>query len=318
MRATRAIKYITIILLASIHGTVLSQESNQSSSSASKEAVAISTSGAKRLVELDTGVEFALPVVWKKLAGEEVKYGMDSTEGPITVAVRFPVHFKKPAATAEELRERDLKQWQEMSEWKKEHRKIIEASWELPQLPDNISIISNGVEGNRGKGTFLIRNFYLTSPLSGIIAINCESPLSTATNDDACMSFVYSAKLIPADERQRRLAARKMIDRLYDDSKKEDVPCSTVNDENKEFRTFYPNAKLEDIPRFKTLNTYMLALYFSKMGQVKADKLKEYLALIKETPALLKQLEDYCVINPGETYAAAAKVVFRTSKSESK
>jgi len=263
-------------------------------------------------------MEFALQSSWKKQAGEGMKYTLEGAAAPVTLTLRFPVHFKKPVATAEALRDQDLRQWQDMPEWKKEHRKSINATWELPQLPDGIAVISNGLEGNRSDGAFLLRNFYLTSPVSGIVAVNCELPLASVSVDDICMVFVKSAKLIPAEERQRRLAAQQMVDRLYAESRKEDVPCSKIDDENKEFRSFYLNSKLEDIPRFKTLNTYMLALYFNKLSQVKPDKLKEYLALMKETPALLKQLEDYCLTNPEENYSTAAKTVFKTPTSSAK
>lgn len=273
----------------------------------------------KRMVELETGTEFALQTIWKpKYGGEGMSYSIEEADGTSILNVRFPGHFKKSVASAEALRDLDLKQWQDTPEWKKEHRNAIEANWELPSLPDNITVISNGIQGNRGKGTFLVRNFYLTSPISGVIAISCEMLQSKVNSDDVCMSFVKSAKLLPTEERQRRLAAKQMVDRLYTDSKKDDVPCSKVNDENKEYRSYYPNAKLETIPRFQTLNTFMLAIFFDKFGQVKPDRFKEYLGLMKEFPVKLKALEDECLANPDETYADAATAVFKTFKSDKK
>lgn len=311
---------VVLSVLGPWHNANSDEPVAQSSSSSSALAPTVTAPPRdRRMVELETGTEFALQPIWKtKYSGEGMNYSIEEADGTSTLNVRYPAHFKKPAANAEARRDLDLKQWQDMPEWRKEHRKAIETNWELPSLRDNITVISNGIQGNRGKGTFLIRNFYLTSPISGVIAISCEMPQSKVSNDDACMTFVRSVKLLPPEERQRRLAAKEMTDRLYADSKNDNVPCSKINEENKEYRSYYPNAKLESIPRFQTLNTYMLAIYFDKIGQVKPERFKEYLELMKEFPIKLKALEDECLANPDKTYADAATAVFKTFKTDKK
>jgi hypothetical protein len=272
----------------------------------------------KRILEPESAVQFTIDEVWKQ------KYSEDSTtftrDGGAagTLIVRFPPNFKSQPQSAESLRDDDLKNAKNKPEWKKEHRRSVDVTWEVPALPDGLVAISNGFESARDKKTFLVRNFYITSPIKGIVAVSCELPIEAVSADDVCMTVMKTTKILSAEDRQRRLAAGEMMTRLSNDSEKEDVLCSKINDENKEFRSFYPTAKIEEAPRFKKLNTLMLALYFKDFSKVPPNKLKEYLALIKEIPVLLKTLEAECQSNPQESYADAVKVVFKSSKSESK
>jgi hypothetical protein len=272
----------------------------------------------RRIVEPESGVLFLLDASWKRKYTEEGTGFVREGAVPAVLIVRYPPDFKVQPDSAEALRDQDIRQAVKKPEWKKEHRKSVDATWQVPVLPDDLVVISNGIESTRNKTTFLLRNFYLTSPIKGVIAVSCELPVDAVNADDVCVTFVKSAKLLSPEERKRRAEVQSMVDRLDQDSRKDDVACSKVNEENKEYRSFYPNAKLEEIPRFKALNTIMLATYFSKMDKVKPDKMKEFLALLQEVPVQLKRLENECVAHPEESYSDAVNAVFKTEKSVSK
>jgi hypothetical protein len=272
----------------------------------------------RRIVDPESAVQFRLDETWKQKASSEATAFVRDGGNSGSIVLRFPPDFKTQPQSPESLRDADIKSASSRAEWKKERRKSVSATWEMPSLPDGLVAISNGVEGVRDKKAFLGRNFYITSPVKGIVAVSCELPLEAVGADDACITFIKTATVLSAEERQQRLARLDMMNRLTADSDKDDVPCSKVNEEMKEFRSLYSNAKLEDAPRFQRLSVAMTAVYLQNMSKIPASKLKEYLALMKETPAMLQQLEDECRANPEQTFKAAGDKLFKTRKSESK
>jgi hypothetical protein len=257
----------------------------------------------RRMLEPDSGVEFAIDQRWIQLPNEGSLYDWTKNRDEGRLQIRFPMDIKPPSSAAK-LLDADLHNAKAKPTWKKEFRKTVKVM-AVPTLADGIGVLVSAVALQRGDREFLQRIFYLVTPEGSLVAVDCTLPKELVGGDDRCIAFVRSVKLMAKDERQRRRVEQALRIRLEDAADNQNVKCSTVLAENKEFRDFYPHAELKEIPRFELLASILSTTspknnYDVQIAPINGDDISQTLSQVNQT----------CTLSPEKTYFEAVKAAW--------
>jgi hypothetical protein len=218
----------------------------------------------RRLVEPHSGVEFKLDARWKSASGAGMTFLLDGNATLGALSVQFPVHFEKPPATVEEFRALDRAAARERATGKvREVELAADSPPAIPSVIPALSIEQDAVRIRREGTTFLERTWYLKTAEAQIISVRCRlSEAARTESGDPCADFVASAALMAPEKRAHMIAALDMRSRQLAQVDDQKVPCRQVTADIAEWRSYYPESKLTEVPRLQILYVAMIAKVF--------------------------------------------------------